>query len=75
MGKKLPDLANANSLVLKAGFNLGDTLETAVTDIKFPKHLYNLVFTGKFPVMKLLFMVWLPHLNFVNESSFILDTR
>ena len=28
-GKKLPDLANANSLVLKAGFNLGDTLETA----------------------------------------------
>ena len=28
-GKKLPDLANANSLVLKAGYNLGDTMETA----------------------------------------------
>ncbi len=28
-GKKLPDLAEANSLVLKAGHNLGDTLETA----------------------------------------------
>lgn len=28
-GKKLPDLAEANSTVLKAGFNLGDTMETA----------------------------------------------
>ena len=28
-GKKLPDLAEANSKVLKAGFNLGDTMETA----------------------------------------------
>jgi len=28
-GKKLPEVANANSLVLKAGYNLGDTLETA----------------------------------------------
>ena len=29
MGKKLPELAEANSTVLKAGFNLGDTMETA----------------------------------------------
>ena len=28
-GKKLPEVAEANSLVLKAGYNLGDTLETA----------------------------------------------
>ncbi|MBT7405007.1 MAG: 2-oxoglutarate ferredoxin oxidoreductase subunit alpha, partial [Opitutae bacterium] len=28
-GKRLPDLAEANSKVLKAGFNLGDTMETA----------------------------------------------
>ena len=28
-GKKLPELAEANSTVLKAGFNLGDTMETA----------------------------------------------
>ena len=28
-GKKLPDLAAANSQVLKAGYNLGDTMETA----------------------------------------------
>lgn len=28
-GKKLPDLAEANSTALKAGFNLGDTMETA----------------------------------------------
>ncbi len=28
-GKRLPDLAQANSKVLKAGFNLGDTMETA----------------------------------------------
>ena len=28
-GKKLPDLAEANSLTLKAGYNLGDTMETA----------------------------------------------
>ncbi len=28
-GKKLPEVADANSLVLKAGYNLGDTLETA----------------------------------------------
>ena len=28
-GKKLPDLADANSTALKAGFNLGDTMETA----------------------------------------------
>ena len=28
-GKKLPDLAEANSKVLKAGFNLGDTMESA----------------------------------------------
>ena len=27
--KRLPDLADANSLALKAGFNLGDTMETA----------------------------------------------
>jgi len=27
--KRLPDLAEANSLALKAGFNLGDTMETA----------------------------------------------
>ena len=28
-GKRLPDLAEANSTALKAGFNLGDTMETA----------------------------------------------
>tara|TARA_B100001248_G_scaffold261842_1_gene254569 strand:+ start:185 stop:2032 length:1848 start_codon:yes stop_codon:yes gene_type:complete len=28
-GKKLPELADANSTVLRAGFNLGDTMETA----------------------------------------------
>jgi len=28
-GKRLPDLAEANTLVLKAGYNLGDTMETA----------------------------------------------
>ncbi len=28
-GKKLPDVAEANSTALKAGFNLGDTMETA----------------------------------------------
>ncbi|MEC8043623.1 MAG: 2-oxoacid:acceptor oxidoreductase subunit alpha [Verrucomicrobiota bacterium] len=28
-GKRLPELAEANSIALKAGFNLGDTMETA----------------------------------------------
>tara|TARA_Y100001978_G_scaffold44132_1_gene39249 strand:- start:2194 stop:4035 length:1842 start_codon:yes stop_codon:yes gene_type:complete len=28
-GKRLPDVAEANSLALKAGYNLGDTMETA----------------------------------------------
>jgi len=28
-GKKLPELADANSIALRAGFNLGDTMETA----------------------------------------------
>ena len=28
-GKKLPEVAEANSLALKAGYNLGDTMETA----------------------------------------------
>jgi 2-oxoglutarate/2-oxoacid ferredoxin oxidoreductase subunit alpha len=28
-GKRLPDLAEANTLALKAGFNLGDTMESA----------------------------------------------
>ena len=28
-GKKLPELSEANSTALKAGFNLGDTMETA----------------------------------------------
>ena len=28
-GERLPDLADANSTALRAGFNLGDTMETA----------------------------------------------
>ena len=39
-GKKLPEVAEANSLVLKAGYNLGDTLRLPATAIKFPRLLH-----------------------------------
>ena len=58
-GKRLPDVAEANSTALKAGHNLGDTMETARNRYQLAKQRSSLVCTGKSQETKQQYMAWL----------------
>ena len=71
-GKRLPDVAEANSTALKAGHNLGDTMETARNRYQLPKQLCSLVFTVKSRETKQRYMAWLLVLNVRIVNYYIL---
>ena len=63
-GKRLPDLAEANTIALKAGFNLGDTMESARNRYQIMPRLPLIqVFTVKFRGTRHWYTGWLLHLS------------
>ena len=58
-GKRLPELVEANSIALKAGFNLGIRWKLQEIVTKSQRHPFNLGFIEKFQEMKLLFTDWI----------------
>jgi len=70
-GKKLPEIAAANSKILKAGYYFGETSEIIPTHMKSPKVQHLKGYTVKSLATKRLPLVWLRHLNLVTLNWFM----